>query len=531
MKGNQSLLNNVKNRFLSLPLSAVEGLEHEPQITDFDFIKELGTGTFGKVDLVSHKKTKAKYALKYIDKTDPENLEEKNNFNREVEIMYKLNHPNIVKLYGHFEDEEYCYFIMQYIPNRSVYEIIPTSGKTPNVKLIASVVKDLISAVYYLHNMKPTIIHRDIKPENILLDQKSKAYLTDFGWSNYAPKNVRRQTVCGSPLYLPPEMVKGATHDKTADIWCIGVLLFELLTGTAPFSGRDMQTVALNILKLNISWPRVEMDPDAKDLISKILKLNGKDRPSLDQILSHKFFTKFFPNALKELIKPESQKNKTYVVSKDVPNDYDKPLKVTLKPSLTINNNSRKSNEATIKDDNNNNNYRKQNPIPINNKSNLMKNRTIRIPTVKIDLTKSKKPPITNNNNNNNINNNNKVLNTSYNLTHNKISDNLSSSNPNKYDYGRGNRVIDNGQRNHRSKINISLRISSYNSSSQRKGENQKNSYNTNNSNNNSFIQSRVNNVSNSSKNVYENYKKYMNNSHTNTGNNHSFYSSHFNNN
>ena len=257
MKGSQSLLNNVKNRFLSLPLSAVEGLEHEPQITDFDFIKELGIGTFGKVDLVSHKKTKAKYALKYIDKTEPENLEEKNNFNREVEIMYKLNHPNIVKLYGHFEDEQYCYFIMQYIPNRSVYEIIPTSGKMPNVKLIASVVKDLISAVYYLHNMKPTIIHRDIKPENILLDQKSKAYLTDFGWSNYAPKSARRHTVCGSPLYLPPEMVKGATHDKTADIWCIGVLLFELLTGTPPFSGRDMQTVAFNILKLNISWPRV----------------------------------------------------------------------------------------------------------------------------------------------------------------------------------------------------------------------------------------------------------------------------------
>ena len=320
-------------------------------------------------------------------------------------------------------------------------------------------------------------------------------------------------------------MVKGATHENTADIWCIRVLLFELLTGTPPFSGRDMQTVALNILKLNISWPRVEMDPDAKDLISKILKLNGKDRPSLEQILSHKFFTKFFPNALNELIKPESQKNKTYVVSVDVPNNYDKPPKVTLKPSLTLNNNSRKSNEVDVKG-NNNNNYSKQNPIPINNKSILMKNRTIRIPTVKIDLTKSKKPTI----NNNSINNN-KVLNTSYNLTHNKISDNLSSSNHNKTDYGRGNRVIGNGQRNHRSKINISLRISTYKSSSQKKGENQKNSYNTYNSNNNSFIHSRVNNVSNSSKNANENYKKYMNNSHTNTGNNHSFYSSHFNNN
>ena len=142
-------LNDVKNRFLALPRSAAEGLEHEARKNDFEFIKELGTGSFGQVYLAKHKKTKAIYAIKSIDKQDPLNLEEKASFAREVEIMYKLNHPNIVKLYGHFEDNNYCYFIMQYIPKRSVYEIIPRKGKQPNLKLIASVMKDLISAVYY----------------------------------------------------------------------------------------------------------------------------------------------------------------------------------------------------------------------------------------------------------------------------------------------------------------------------------------------------------------------------------------------
>ncbi len=89
-----SFLNIVKNRYISLPKSAVEGLEHESWKSDLNFIKELGAGLFGNAYLISHKKTKAKYALKFIDQTLSENLEEKESFNREAEMMYKLNHPN-----------------------------------------------------------------------------------------------------------------------------------------------------------------------------------------------------------------------------------------------------------------------------------------------------------------------------------------------------------------------------------------------------------------------------------------------------
>ena len=371
-----SLLNNVKNRFISLPRSAVEGLEHEPKKSDFNFIKELGIGSFGTVYLVSHKKTKAKYALKAIDKRVPENLEEKESFNREVEIMYKLNHPNIVKLYGHFEDEQFCYFIMQYIPNKSVFNIIPKNGQQPNIKLVASVMKDLINAIYYMHNMKPKIIHRDIKPENILLDEKNKAYLTGFGWSNCSEKFIRRDTTCGTPLYLPPEMLTDEGHDETADLWCIGVLLFELLVGDTPFQGYDIDTVAYNICTLNISWPRY-MDPDAKDLISKILKLKGKDRLPLIKIIGHKFFTRFFPNALNELIKPQDQKSKIFVVSVDDPK--------TFATENTIN-----QNKINIKE---NNSIKINASRNINNKANkrtiLAKTKTMYAPIIQIDISKS----------------------------------------------------------------------------------------------------------------------------------------------
>ena len=381
---NTALLNDVKNRFLPLPRSAAEGLEHEAQKSDFEFIKELGVGSFGQVYLVKHKKTKAIYAIKSIDKMDDQNLEEKANFSREVEIMYKLNHPNIVKLYGHFEDSHYCYFIMQYIPKRSVYELIPKPGKKPNFQIIASVMKDLISAVYYLHNMKPIIIHRDIKPENILLDENSRAYLTDFGWSNYVQSFKRRTTVCGTPLYLPPEMVNELGHDEKADIWCIGVLLFELCTGKVPFDGRDLETVKANILRLNISWPR-NIDPEVKDLISQILRLKPSSRLSIEEILSHSFFTKYFPNAVNELIKPEGQQNKIFVISKDDPKTYGEVKKMVPISSSKSSGGSNAQNSVKINNRSNNSHTNSSsNALP-----NTQRTKPTYVPPIQINLTAS----------------------------------------------------------------------------------------------------------------------------------------------
>jgi serine/threonine protein kinase len=299
---------------------------------------------------------------------------------------------------------------MQYIPKRSVYEIIPKPGKKPNLQLIASVMKDLISAVYYLHNMKPIIIHRDIKPENVLLDENSRAYLTDFGWSNYVQSFKRRTTVCGTPLYLPPEMVNETSHDEKADIWCIGVLLFELSTGRVPFEGRDLETVKANILRLNITWPR-EIDPEVKDLISQILRLNPKSRLSIEEILSHSFFTKYFPNAVNELIKPDHQQNKIFIVSQDDPKTWGeikkKPtistssssgggntnfnINANTNASTHINSNTNYNNNISAnnftKINVRNNNTRTNANSNVNVPRNFHRTKTVLVPKTEIDLT------------------------------------------------------------------------------------------------------------------------------------------------
>ena len=339
MNLNKIVLNQVKNRFLSIPESASKGYEPEPKISDFELIKDLGAGSFGRVYLVSHKKTKCQYALKAIDKKNKSNIEEKPYFRREIEIMYRIHHPNVVKLYGHFEDNNYCYFIMEYIPRGNIYSLIPKHGKKKQSnQLIASIIKDVAKSVYFLHKMNPPIIHRDIKPENVLMDENYNIKLADFGWSNYLDNEEKRSTVCGTPIYLAPEMINRKGHDERVDIWCIGVLLFELSTGRVPFQGNNIDVLKYNIRNMKISWPS-DIDREAKDLISKILKYNPNDRLTVEEILRHPFIEKYFPNAVNELIIPDNDlKYKIFVVSVDDPKYWD-PIKKE-KPNSSRNKNS-----------------------------------------------------------------------------------------------------------------------------------------------------------------------------------------------
>ena len=121
--------------------------------------------------------------------------------------MYELNHEHIVKLYNHFEDEDNFYLILQYCSRGQLYTMLKKEGRIAE-KNAAQYMREVISAVEYLHSLEPPIIHRDIKPENILLDSGDSVKLADFGWSNFFNEDRRRLTYCGTPEYLAPEMIK-----------------------------------------------------------------------------------------------------------------------------------------------------------------------------------------------------------------------------------------------------------------------------------------------------------------------------------
>ena len=311
--------NNVRNRLLPLTKSVELGLESEPEMADFNVLKELGEGSFGKVLLVQHKKTNAKYALKVVDKQHVLTEPDKSSFLREVEINYKINHPNIVKLFGHFEDNECCYLLMEYIGGGDLFSYIPVNGKSIlKPEQAASIIKDVISAVYYIHHMNPPIMHRDIKPENVLITSDLKAKLTDFGLCAYIQPGILRKSTCGSPIYMSPEMIDKTGHNEKIDIWSIGVLLFELLTGDQAWAGENLATIEYNIRNLRISWPE-DMNGFPSELIKKILKKNPEERISLTDMLNDPFFTQYFFNPTSCLISPDNKKSKVFVMSKDNP--------------------------------------------------------------------------------------------------------------------------------------------------------------------------------------------------------------------
>ena len=345
-------INKVANRFLPLTESVQNGIEPEATIKDFTILGTIGEGSFGKVSLVRHNKTGSQYAIKQISKLNKNNQEGKTYFRREIEIMYKIHQSNVVRLFSHFEDNEYCYFVMEYVENGNLF--CQPQWKNNHCFLstdVAKIIKEVICAVYYLHNMNPPIIHRDIKPENVLIDKDGVAKLTDFGWSNYVDSKEIRSTYCGTPVYLAPEMIKEIGHDEHLDIWCIGVLLFELLTGNVPFKGKDIQSLNNNILSLKISWPK-DIDPIAKNLIFKILKPNPNERISLRDMLRHPFFKEKLDddNLERDLIKPDGIKYPPFLISTYSIEHYDKMIQKILNENkneikIDENNNSENNNE------------------------------------------------------------------------------------------------------------------------------------------------------------------------------------------
>ena len=285
---NPPKLNKVKKRCLILSPTVNAGLEPESKISDFEKEKEIGKGGFGLVWKVIHKKTQKVYCIKVIKKDGIVQQKLVDQMNREIEIMYILNNPHCLRLKNHFEDDNNFYLVMPLASKGQLYRVLKKFRKFDE-RTAAQILRETISALQYLHSFKPPIIHRDIKPENLLLNEGGRILLADYGWSNFNMEGDVRKTFCGTPEYIAPEMLLKKGHDTRVDIWSIGILMFELLSGYSPFVAKSNQELYQNIRRLKIQWPK-DMPPLAKNLISKILKLNPVDRPTFDEILDHQWF-------------------------------------------------------------------------------------------------------------------------------------------------------------------------------------------------------------------------------------------------
>jgi serine/threonine protein kinase len=289
-------INKVKERVLFLSPSVTLGLQNESSLKDYTIDKLLGQGAFGKVYKVCSKKNKQVYALKVILKEEVKKYKLEKQMQNEVKIMYSLDHANVVKLYDHFEDDESIFLIIEFAEEGQLMDRIKKGARLTEAT-IAGYLRDLLNALDYIHRRSPPIIHRDIKPENLLITaRKNRVKLADFGWSNYHDEQTRN-TYCGTPEYLAPEMITGKGHDEKLDIWTVGVLLFELLTGRTPFvpktnkkdRGEFEKLLQHSIINGKILYPS-DYPTLAKDLTSKLLKPNPKDRIAIEDIKKHQWF-------------------------------------------------------------------------------------------------------------------------------------------------------------------------------------------------------------------------------------------------
>jgi len=290
--------NKTKNRILFLPPTVALGHENEANLRDFNIKDMLGQGAFGQVFKVIHKTSLITYALKVVKKgVITKHAMEKQILN-EVRIMYSLKHPNVVSLYNHFEDDDNIYLVIEFCDNGQLYDVLKKKGRFDE-KTAAKFMADLVSGLDYIHNQDPPIIHRDIKPENLLISGENTIKLADFGWSNFGGGSNPRSTYAGTPEYLAPEMINETGHSEKLDIWTVGILFFELITGKTPFVPRNAKDKGTfekmlyhNILNGKINFPS-DFPPLARNLVQKLLQANPDNRPGIKEIIAHPWFKSF----------------------------------------------------------------------------------------------------------------------------------------------------------------------------------------------------------------------------------------------
>lgn len=276
-----------------MPPSVQKGNEREPKCEDFICFDSrlLGQGAFGEVFKVHHKISGTDFAIKVIPKRKIIERRMLSQLRREIRIMYSLHHPNIISLHSHFEDITNFYLILELAEGGQLYTKLKRF-KSFNESVAAQYMREVCLAVQYLHSRIPPVIHRDIKPENILIDVQGQAKLGDFGWSNFFDEE--RETYCGTLEYLAPEMIERTGHGVSLDVWALGVLLFEMLTGTSPFRSRTQEELFAKIKTGKILFPK-NMPLLAKDLIKKMLQIDPEKRPSVEMVLEHSWILSHAP--------------------------------------------------------------------------------------------------------------------------------------------------------------------------------------------------------------------------------------------
>lgn len=246
-------------------------LDRSIKLKDLVKFRILGVGTFGKVWLVSHKRTGKPYALKMLSKREIIGHHQVEGVIREKNIMSSVDHPCVVNLIATFQDERSLYMLIELVQGGELFSVIHTETRdgipNANSRFYAACILESLSHLHHRH-----ISYRDLKPENILIDGLGYCVLVDLGFAKIVMDKT--YTLCGTPEYLAPEIILSKGHDKGVDYWAFGVLIYEMLAGRSPFYsyGTDQVSLFKRIVQVKYSFPPGGVVNEvAQDLIQRLI--------------------------------------------------------------------------------------------------------------------------------------------------------------------------------------------------------------------------------------------------------------------
>jgi serine/threonine protein kinase len=273
----------ASENFDGKPVSKI-GLE------DFDLLKVIGKGSFGKVIQVCKKDTKRIYAMKVMNKKVIVEKNDTEHIKAERRILQKVRHPFLMTLHMSFQTPDKLYLVMDFVNGGELFTHMQSVDNFDQDRT-RFYVAEITLGVAYLHSLG--VIYRDLKPENILLTSDGHICLTDFGISKegFEEDTARTKTLVGTPEYLAPEVLQGQAYGKAVDWWSLGTLMYEMLDGNPPFWDQDVQKMYRRILQEPLTKFPAAAGPEAQDLLRQWLERDPNKRLTDAKLIkAHAFF-------------------------------------------------------------------------------------------------------------------------------------------------------------------------------------------------------------------------------------------------